>query len=257
MCSDQQTKQIEPANRDLLSSKVDDLITTLPGNWKFDEQVAQNFDSHVVKSIPLYADSQKTVVDISDWFIRNGSIVYDIGSATGETLFLLAEKHRNKNSVQLIGIESSNPMIQEARKKCTSSNIYFLNQDVTEIRNFNHSSLITSLYTIQFLPFSERKKLFEKIYSGLLDGGAFILAEKVRAESSFFEDLWLELHWDYKARQGLSSSMIIEKAKSLRGILDPLPLSSNIKLLRSVGFGLVEVITKWCNFVTLVAVKGR
>lgn len=237
--------------------QVDDLITALPGNWKFDEQVAQDFDSHVVKSVPLYRDLQRIVVDISEWFIQDESVVYDIGSATGETLLLLADKHSNKKSIKLIGIESSEAMIREAVKKRAAFNIDFLNQDVTSIENFNNASLITSIYTIQFLSLHKRKKLFKKIYDGLLEGGALILAEKVRAESSFFEDVWLELHWDFKARQGLTSSMIIEKAKSLRGALDPLPLSNNIKLLTTVGFELVEVVIKWCNFTALIAVKGR
>ena len=251
---------INETSNGLLSSKlsVGDSISTLVGNWKFDDQVAQNFDSHVVKSIPLYNELQRTVVDITEWFITDGSIVYDIGAATGETLTLLAKKHENKSFVQLIGIESSKPMVAEAMKKCsTSPNISFLNHDVTDIANFNSASLIISIYTIQFLHLGKRKKLFQRIYDDLLDGGAFILSEKVRAESSFFEDIWLELHWDYKERQGLTSSMIIEKAKSLRGILDPLSLDSNIKLLKSAGFSHVEVIMKWCNFVTIIATKGR
>lgn len=28
---------------------VDDLITSIPGEWKFDEQVSQHFDTHVRK----------------------------------------------------------------------------------------------------------------------------------------------------------------------------------------------------------------
>ena len=30
---------------------VDDLITSIPGEWKFDEQVSQHFDTHVRKSV--------------------------------------------------------------------------------------------------------------------------------------------------------------------------------------------------------------
>lgn len=32
---------------------VDDLITSIPGEWKFDEQVSQHFDTHVRKSVPF------------------------------------------------------------------------------------------------------------------------------------------------------------------------------------------------------------
>ena len=59
---------------------VDDLITSIPGEWKFDEQVSQHFDTHVRKSVPLYEEVQKAVIEISEWFIRDNSVVYDLGS---------------------------------------------------------------------------------------------------------------------------------------------------------------------------------
>lgn len=62
---------------------VDDLITSIPGEWKFDEQVSQHFDTHVRKSVPLYEEVQKAVIEISEWFIRDNSVVYDLGSSTG------------------------------------------------------------------------------------------------------------------------------------------------------------------------------
>lgn len=36
---------------------VDDLITSIPGEWKFDEQVSQHFDTHVRKSVPIFTYS--------------------------------------------------------------------------------------------------------------------------------------------------------------------------------------------------------
>lgn len=43
-----------PKNRE----SVDEVITAVLGEWKFDEQVAQHFDSHVRKSVPLYDEIQ-------------------------------------------------------------------------------------------------------------------------------------------------------------------------------------------------------
>ena len=53
---------------------VDDLITSIPGEWKFDEQVSQHFDTHVRKSVPLYEEVQKAVIEISEWFIKECEI---------------------------------------------------------------------------------------------------------------------------------------------------------------------------------------
>ena len=79
---------------------VDDLITSIPGEWKFDEQVSQHFDTHVRKSVPLYEEVQKAVIEISEWFIRDNSVVYDLGSSTGETISLLLQKHKRKKNVK-------------------------------------------------------------------------------------------------------------------------------------------------------------
>lgn len=131
---------------------VDDLITSIPGEWKFDEQVSQHFDTHVRKSVPLYEEVQKAVIEISEWFIRDNSVVYDLGSSTGETISLLLQKHSRKKNVRFIGVEESLPMIEIARKKCSSELVQFLQQHIEEINELANIDLVLSLYTLQFLP---------------------------------------------------------------------------------------------------------
>lgn len=237
---------------------VDEIITAVPGEWKFDEQVTQHFDSHVRKSVPLYDEVQTMVIEISEWFIRDNSVVYDLGSSTGETISLLLEKHSNKKNVRFIGIENSISMIEAARKKCNSGNVQFLHQDVAELAEFSSADFVTSIYTFQFLPVKDRRKVLQRIHKDLSEGGALLMVEKIRAENSFFEDLWLELYWDLKQNQGLNSAQVIQKAKSLRGVLMPLTLTENINLLREVGFLSIDTFMKWYNFAGIIALKlGR
>jgi tRNA (cmo5U34)-methyltransferase len=243
-----------PKNRE----SVDEVITAVPGEWKFDEQVTQHFDSHVRKSVPLYDEVQRMVIEVSEWFIRDNSVVYDLGSSTGETISLLLEKHSNKKNVRFIGIENSISMIEAARKKCNSENVQFLHQDVAELAEFFDADFVTSIYTFQFLPLKNRRKVLQRIHKDLSEGGALVMVEKIRAENSFFEDLWLELYWDLKQKQGLNSAQVIQKANSLRGVLMPLTLTENINLLREVGFFSIDTFMKWYNFAGIIAVKlGR
>ena len=144
---------------------VDDLITSIPGEWKFDEQVSQHFDTHVRKSVPLYEEVKKAVFEISEWFIRDNSVVYDLGSSTGETISLLLQKHSRKKNVRFIGVEESLPMIEIARKKCSSELVQFLQQHIEEINEFANIDLVLSLYTLQFLPLWKRKKVLLSIYN--------------------------------------------------------------------------------------------
>ena len=241
--------------RRIYEGLVDDLITSIPGEWKFDEQVSQHFDTHVRKSVPLYEEVQKAVIEISEWFIRDNSVVYDLGSSTGETISLLLQKHSRKKNVRFIGVEESLPMIEIARKKCSSELVQFLQQHIEEINEFANIDLVLSLYTLQFLPLWKRKKVLQRIYNGLVEGGAFIFVEKIRAENSLFEDIWNDLYWDFKQENGLNEQQVIKKAQSLRGVLIPLSLTENLSLLSDVGFQCMDTFIKWHNFAGIIAVK--
>lgn len=236
---------------------VDKIITAVPGEWKFDEQVAQCFDNHVRKSVPLYDEVQRMVVEMSEWFVRDGSTIYDIGSSTGETISFLMKKHSEKKNVGFIGIESSISMIKKAKNKCNAKNVQFLHQDVNDLTKFSNADFIVSLYTLQFIPMKNRSKVLRRIYEDLSEGGAFIMVEKIRAENPFLEDMWLELYWDFKLDQGLTESMILQKAQSLRGILVPLTLTQNINLLKQVGFSNIDIFVKWYNFAGIIAFKDK
>jgi len=237
--------------------KVDDLITAVPGEWKFDRQVSDSFDDHVRKSVPMYDEIQSMIVEMSEWFIRDGSRVYDIGSSTGETISLLSEKHKSKAGLKYIGLETSASMIEAAQKKCDSGNIQFVQQDVIEQHTFAGADMVVSLYTLQFVPVKDRLTVLKRIFRDLSENGCFIWVEKVRAEHSFLEDMWLSLHWDFKKRSGLTDNMILEKEKSLRGVLVPLTLEQNRDLLRRAGFRHMEVFCKWFNFAGVIAMKSE
>lgn len=238
------------------SESVDTMISAVTGEWEFNHQVAENFDSHVEKSVPYYHEIQRMIVEMSEWFVRDNSIIYDIGSSTGETISLLSEKHKNKKNVKFVGVENCETMIEKAKIKCDLLSVNFVYEDALNLTGFINASLITSLYTLHFMSFDKRLELLKMIHRDLRVGGAFILVEKVNAESSFFEDLWVELHWDFKTRQGLNDSMIIQKARSLRGVLMPLSLSENLEILRDIGYSKIEVFSKWYNWIGIIAIKG-
>ena len=236
-------------------NKVDELITAIPGEWKFDAQVVAKFDEYVSKSVPLYYEFQSMIVEMSEWFIRDNSVVFDIGSSTGETISQLIKKHERKVNLKFVGVDNSNSMIEAANIKCPQENVEFILDDVTTMETFPKADFIVSLYTLQFLRLAERRKLLEKVYETLPEGGAFILVEKIKAEHSFLDDIWRELNWDYKSKQGLSDEMILQKARSLRGVLIPLTLTQNKELLIQIGFSEVDVFAKQFNFAGIIAVK--
>ena len=236
---------------------VDDTISAVPGAWRFDEQVSKSFDSHVRKSVPFYDELQRMVVEISEYFVRDQSVVYDLGSSTGSTLLNLGEAHKDKENVQMIGVDLSESMVKEARERLKFPNVRFFHKNIMDVDFSPPANFIISLFTLQFLTLAERRELLARVIDGMVEGGGLLVVEKTRAESPFFEDIWMELYWDFKRRQGLSAEQILDKANSLRGVLNPLTTEENIDLFYQSGFGRVEVFFKWYNWTGYLAVKNN
>lgn len=243
-----------PANE---KKVVDNALSAVPGAWRFDEEVSKGFDSHVRKSVPFYEEIQRMVVDLSEYFVRDQSVIYDLGSSTGSTLQQLSQAHKTKENTQFTGVDISEPMVLEARERVTDSNVRYIHQNILDIDFSPPAHFVTSLFTLQFLTISDRRELLARVNEGMVEGGGLLIVEKTRAQDSFFEDIWLELHWDYKRRQGLTPEQILEKANSIRGVLNPLTTEENIELLSQTGFSRVEVFFRWYNWTGFLAVKNN
>jgi tRNA (cmo5U34)-methyltransferase len=238
------------------SRPVDDTITAVPGEWRFDKDVSKAFDSHVHKSVPFYDEIQRMVVELSEYFVRDHSVVYDLGSSTGTTLDLLSHTHAGKKDVHFIGVDLSKFMVKEARKKVNRPNVRFYHKNIMDVEFSPPANLVIALFTMQFLTLAERRRLLTRINQGLIEGGGLLMVEKVCGEHSCFEDIWTELYWDFKRRQGLTPEQILEKANSIRGVLKPLTTEENMDLFRQTGYSRIEPFFKWYNWAGFLAIKN-
>ena len=92
-------------------------ISAIEGtDWKFNKNVSNNFDKHVRQSIPMYDQIQKYICSLSEWFLKDGSNIYDLGCSTGETAKNIFKKFPNKK-ISYIGYDISKEMIKIAIKK--------------------------------------------------------------------------------------------------------------------------------------------
>jgi tRNA (cmo5U34)-methyltransferase len=247
------TKMIDQSG----GNKVDQTLTVIPGGWQFDETVAHHFDSHVRKSIPQYDAVQQLCADVSEWFVTEGCLIYDLGCATGETMLQVAKKFQEKRSIRLVGIDESAAMLQQAQQKLAGHQATFLEQRLSPETRFQGATFVAALYTLQFVFLEERLKILSNIYSDLKTGGALFLVEKCLSEQPQIQDIWSGLYYDFKANQGFSHDEIIGKTLSLRGVMTPITASENERALRGAGFGAVDRITQWGPFIAFLAVKTK
>jgi tRNA (cmo5U34)-methyltransferase len=222
-------------------------------NWRFNGDMVENFENHILKSVPLYLEGHKLIENLSDYFIKDDSICYELGSSTGVLLHKIA-KRNSFRSAKFIGIEIEEDMVNKANKLYKLPNLSFIHDDINSIE-IESSDMIISYYTIQFIQPKLRQQIFDKIYKSLNWGGAFILYEKVRANDARFQDIMTNLYTEYKLEIGYSPDEIISKTKSLKGVLEPFSTQGNLDLLKRAGFVDVISVQKYMNFEGFLAIK--
>ena len=63
--------------------KTGDKILKKNSNWNFKGNVYKYFDKHIIKSVPLYLETQELYLKLSDFFLQNNSKIIDLGCSTG------------------------------------------------------------------------------------------------------------------------------------------------------------------------------
>lgn len=80
---------------------VDKNISQHNAGWSF-ENISEDFDSHIQKSIPLYESGHRLICHYSDFFLKRDSMVYDLGCSTGKMLHKIACTTRTKTDSGLL-----------------------------------------------------------------------------------------------------------------------------------------------------------
>jgi tRNA (cmo5U34)-methyltransferase len=235
--------------------KVGQDIETGNAAWTFDGKVADTFVDHIRHSVPLYVEGHDLTCQLSDWFLSNESIVYEIGVSTGELLKKLALHNAQRQGARFIGMDVVAPMVAKAREHCADVPSISILEEDGRVFPFEKADLIVSYYTMQFIPPRDRQLLFDRIYEALNWGGAFIMFEKVRAPDARFQDISVGLYNEFKLRQGFDEKEIIGKTRSLKGILEPFSTEGNLGLFRRAGFEDVTTISKYICFEGYLAIK--
>lgn len=226
-------------------------------SWTFGGRVASSFDSHVEKSVPLYSEGHQLTCDLSDFFVTDSSTIYEVGTSTGTLLLRLAEHHRDRPALKLVGIDLEKSMVAMARKKSAGRNdkrISFIVGDAAEHLK-PPTDLVVAYYTLQFVHPSKRQELVNRIYANLNWGGGFVLFEKVRAPDARFQDIVTAGYTEHKVRQGYSEAEIAAKSRSLRGVLEPFSTQGNLDMLERAGFRDVMSVQKLLQFEGFLAIK--
>jgi tRNA (cmo5U34)-methyltransferase len=227
-------------------------ITMSNGGWSFDVPPA-DFESHIGRSVPFYSEGHDLIARASDFFLPDNAVVYDLGTTTGSVVRKILTRHPDKK-ISITGLDVIPAMIEYAKKVTEDNRASFLCSSALDF-DYEKSHLFVSYYTLQFIHPSVRIDLLKKIYDALHWGGALLLFEKVRAPDARFQDYMGQIYTEYKLDNGFSHEQIINKERSLKGILEPFSENGNHILLKEAGFIDIMTIYKWVNFQGWLAIK--
>ncbi len=224
---------------------------------KCDRKVATGCDDMVVRSVPFYVEIQRMVRELAADFAMPGTSIYDLGCSTGTTFLSLNDAV--DPSVRFIGIDNSTEMLEECERKFEEGGLerpYELRcADLNQGIAIDNASIAIMLLTLQFIRPLYREKLAADVFRGLNSNGCLIVVEKVLAEDSLFNRLFIKYYYDMKRRNGYTDIEITQKREALENVLIPYKLLENRELLLRTGFRYVDVFFKWYNFCGIVAVK--
>jgi len=235
---------------------MNDKVFTKPikKQFEFDEEVAAVFDDMLQRSVPFYKESQKITEFFALKQLEDGGIAYDLGCSTATLLINISRKLNNKAT--LVGLDNSEAMLEQARKKCEAfrADIELANADILEY-DYREADLFISNYTLQFIRPLIREELVKKISASLKKEGIFIFSEKVISHHPKLNKDLIECYYDFKKEQGYSEYEIMQKREALENVLVPYSEDENIKMAKNCGFSHCEVVFRWANFATFIAIK--
>ncbi len=233
---------------------VDKNIQVENAGWTF-ENIADDFDSHVQRSVPLYDEGHDLVCKIGDFFLPESATVIELGTSTGVLADKFLRYHSRRTNMSYIGIDCVETMLNRARERCGGdTRAQFINDDLVTCP-LDRSSMIISYYTMQFIHPQARQDVFNKIYQSLDWGGAFLLFEKVRAPDARFQDIAAQLYIEFKIDNGFNDTEILGKQRSLKGVLEPFSTEGNLGLLKRAGFIDIMTVMKSICFEGFLAIK--
>lgn len=229
-----------------------------PAKWAFDDEVTRVFEDMLARSIPAYAEMRLLCQQVALSYVRDGSVVVDLGCSRGGAIAALVAA-RPAGSTRFVGLEVSPPMVRAAKTRFAG------NPDV-EVREADlrrdlggvepgSASAVLAVLTLQFVPIEHRQRVVRDAYAALMPGGALVLVEKVLGSSAEGHALLTRAYHGFKRGNGYTQEDVDRKALALEGVLVPQTAEANEDMLRREGFRTVEPFWRYLCFAAWVAVK--
>jgi len=241
-------------------SKTDNIYSTpleQVGAFSFDQKVVEVFPDMIKRSVPGYTAIIDGIGQIATKYVTPESNVYDLGCSLGAATLSIRQAV-NEASCNIIAVDNSSAMIERCKLIQSGYNfempVTVLEADINDL-NFENASMVVLNFTLQFLPRGQRLQLLEKIHQGMNQGGVLVLSEKLTMSSEELDTHIIDIHHDFKKRNGYSDMEIAQKRAALENVLIPDSRERHYERFQKAGFSQYDTWFQHYNFASFIAVK--
>lgn len=228
------------------------------GDWTFDERVAEVFPDMIQRSVPGYSNIISMIGMLAGRFVKPNTQVYDLGCSLGAAT-LSVRRNIAHDGCRIIAVDNSAAMVERCRRHIDAfkaqTPVEVVEDDIQNIV-IENASMVVLNFTLQFLNPADRQTLLNKIYHGLIPGGALVLSEKFSFEDGEVGDLLFNMHHDFKRANGYSELEISQKRSMLENVMLTDSVETHKARLHQAGFEHCELWFQCFNFGSLVALKA-
>lgn len=209
---------------------------------------ADDYDRFIVKLIPDYLRFNALIPRLA---AKPGTVL-DIGCGTGNTSARILEAYPK---AKLTCIDPSPAMIGIARRKLGDS-VTFMESPVEAFQTEERFDLAVSVMVMHNIQTTARRQeVYEKIYSALNPGGAYVSVDIFKGECDLSQKLFMK-YWRDFMLESMPMDEVDGKWLALYKEKDkPLKMSEQLAMLKKAGFSSVDIIHKSMNFGLILALK--
>ncbi|MCK5091619.1 MAG: carboxy-S-adenosyl-L-methionine synthase CmoA [Gammaproteobacteria bacterium] len=239
--------------KDLLYS---DLLGKI-SDFSFDESVASVFPDMIKRSVPGYGAIISMIGMMAGRYVKRDSNCYDLGCSLGATT-LAMRKQINQQGCRIIAVDNSDAMVDRCKKIVEDDSsqvpVEVICRDIQDVE-INNASIVVLNFTLQFIDPENRQGIINKIYKGMLPGGILVISEKLSYQDKNIQNLFIDMHHEFKKAHGYSDLEISQKRTALEEVLIPEDIETHKKRILKAGFSSCDVWFQCFNFASLLALK--
>lgn len=214
--------------------------------------IAEEYDSNRRKFISCFDDFYKNTTEFIVSNIKKPKQIVDLGAGTGLLTYFWYQQYPDSKYVL---VDIAGEMLNVARKRFEGiENISYQTENyVHKFPDILFDTVISAL-SIHHLEDKDKKKLFERIYDSLPNGGLFVNYDQFCAGQPEMDD-WFNSFWESQLANSGLTDIDLELWKERRKLDRECTARQEVDMLKDCRFKMVKCVYSYQKFSVIVAIK--